>query len=33
VRDLADLYEAGEFSEPAAGTPQVPDLVVRALGG
>jgi len=33
VQDLADLYEAGDFSEPAAGTPQVPDLMVRALGG
>jgi 8-oxo-dGTP diphosphatase len=33
VRDLAELYEAGDFGEPAAGTPEVPDLVVRALGG
>jgi 8-oxo-dGTP diphosphatase len=33
VHDLAELYEAGDFDEPAAGTPQVPDLMVRALGG
>jgi 8-oxo-dGTP diphosphatase len=33
VRDLAELYEAGGFDEPAAGTPGVPDLMVRALGG
>src|SRR5947209_16492395 len=24
VHDLAELYEAGDFDEPAAGTPQVP---------
>ena len=33
VRDLAELYEAGDFGEPAAGTDDVPDAVVRALGG
>jgi len=33
VRDLAELYEAGDFGEPAAGTQQVPEIVVRALGG
>jgi 8-oxo-dGTP diphosphatase len=33
VRDLAELYEAGDFGEPAAGTDQVPELMVRALGG
>ncbi len=32
VHDLAELYEAGDFGEPA-GTQQVPDLMVRALGG
>jgi broad specificity phosphatase PhoE len=33
VRDLAELYEAGDFGEPAAGTGRVPELMVRALGG
>jgi 8-oxo-dGTP diphosphatase len=33
VHDLAELYEAGDFGEPAAGTDQVPELMVRALGG
>lgn len=33
VHDLAELYEADDFGEPAAGTQQVPDLMVRALGG
>jgi 8-oxo-dGTP diphosphatase len=33
VRDLAELYEADDFGEPAAGTDQVSDLVARALGG
>ena len=33
VHDLAELYEAGDFGEPAAGTDGVPDLMVRALGG
>jgi 8-oxo-dGTP diphosphatase len=33
VHDLADLYEAGDFDEPAAGVDQIPDLMVRALGG
>jgi broad specificity phosphatase PhoE len=31
VHDLAELYEAGDFGEPAAG--QVPELMARALGG
>jgi hypothetical protein len=29
--DLAELYEAGDFGEPAAG--QVPELMARARGG
>jgi 8-oxo-dGTP diphosphatase len=33
VHDLAELYEAGDFGEPAAGTDEIPDLMVRALGG
>ncbi len=33
VHDLAELYEAGDFGEPAAGTPRVPDVMVRAIGG
>lgn len=33
VHDLAELYEAGDFGEPAAGTPGVPDVMVRAAGG
>jgi len=33
VHDLAELYEADDFGEPAAGTRQVPDLMARALGG
>jgi broad specificity phosphatase PhoE len=33
VRDLAELYEAGDFGEPAAGMQPVPDLMVRAVGG
>lgn len=33
VHDLAELYEAGDFGEPAAGTTGVPDFIVRALGG
>jgi 8-oxo-dGTP diphosphatase len=33
VRDLAELYEAGDFGEPAAGTDQVPEVMARALGG
>jgi 8-oxo-dGTP diphosphatase len=33
VHDLAELYEAGDFDEPAAGTPQVPEVIVRAIGG
>jgi 8-oxo-dGTP diphosphatase len=33
VHALAELHEAGDFGEPAAGTGQVPDLMARALGG
>ena len=33
VHDLAELYEAGDFGEPAAGSAQVPELMARALGG
>jgi 8-oxo-dGTP diphosphatase len=33
VHDLAELYEAGDFGEPASGTSQVPELMARALGG
>jgi 8-oxo-dGTP diphosphatase len=33
VHDLAELYEARDFGEPAAGTDQVPELMARALGG
>jgi broad specificity phosphatase PhoE len=33
IHDLTELYEAGDFGEPAAGTQGVPDLMVRALGG
>jgi 8-oxo-dGTP diphosphatase len=33
VTDLAELYEAGDFGEPAAGVDEIPDLMVRALGG
>jgi phosphohistidine phosphatase SixA len=32
VHDLAELYEAGDFDEPAACAPQVSDLMVRAVG-
>jgi 8-oxo-dGTP diphosphatase len=32
VNDLAELCEAGDFDEPAAGD-EIPDLMVRALGG
>src|ERR1700677_2977281 len=32
VHDLAELYEADDFGEPAAGTQSIPDLMVRALG-
>ena len=31
--DLAELYEAGDFGEPAGGIEEIPDLMVRALGG
>jgi 8-oxo-dGTP diphosphatase len=33
VHDLAELYEAGDFGEPAGGIEEIPDLMVRALGG
>ena len=33
VNDLPELYEAGDFGEPAAGIDEIPDLMVRALGG
>lgn len=33
VRELAELYEADDFAEPAAGTQGMSDLMVRALGG
>lgn len=33
VHDLAELYEAGDFGEPAAGRDPVPDVMVRPLGG
>ena len=33
VHDLAELYEAGDFGEPAAGTDGIPELMTRALGG
>ena len=33
VRDLAELYEAWDFGEPAAGVDEIPELMVRALGG
>lgn len=33
VHDLAELYEAGDFGEPAAATQGAPDLMVRAIGG
>jgi hypothetical protein len=33
VHDLAELYGPGDFGQPAAGTPRVPDLTVRGLGG
>ena len=33
VNDLAELYEAWDFGEPAAGVDEIPDLMVRALGG
>ncbi len=33
VRDLAELYEGWDFDEPAAGVDEIPELMVRALGG
>jgi Histidine phosphatase superfamily (branch 1) len=33
VTDLAELYEAGDFGEPTAGVDEIPDLMMRALGG
>jgi 8-oxo-dGTP diphosphatase len=33
VDDLAELYEADDFREPAAGVDEIPELIVHALGG
>jgi 8-oxo-dGTP diphosphatase len=33
VRDLSELYEAGDFGEPAAGTEGMPAVMVPAIGG
>ena len=33
VQDLAELYEAGDFGEPAEGRDEMPELMVRAVGG
>lgn len=33
VHDLAELYEAGDFGEPAARTQDLPEIMARALGG
>ena len=33
MNDLAELYEAEDFDEPAAGIDEIPDLMVHALGG
>jgi 8-oxo-dGTP diphosphatase len=33
VDDLAELYEADDFREPAAGGDEIPELIVHALGG
>lgn len=33
VRDLAGLYEAGDFSEPAASMQPLSEVMVRAVGG
>jgi broad specificity phosphatase PhoE len=33
VHDLAELYEAGGFDEPAAGTSALPEIMARAIGG
>ena len=33
VDDLAELYEASDFAEPAAGVAEIPDLIAHALGG
>ncbi|HTT92350.1 MAG TPA: histidine phosphatase family protein [Acidimicrobiales bacterium] len=33
VQDLAGLYEAADFGEPAAGREGFSDLMVRAIGG
>jgi 8-oxo-dGTP diphosphatase len=33
VQDLAELYEANDFREPAAGVDEIPELMVHALGG
>lgn len=33
VRDLPDLYEAGDFGDPAAAIEVMPDVMVPAVGG
>jgi broad specificity phosphatase PhoE len=33
VRDLAELYEAGDLGEPAAGTRALPEIMAIAVGG
>lgn len=33
VHDLAELYEAGDFGEPAARTQVLPEIMARAVGG
>jgi broad specificity phosphatase PhoE len=33
VHDLAELYEAGDFTEPAAQTQAMPEIMARAVGG
>jgi 8-oxo-dGTP diphosphatase len=33
VIDLAELCEAGDFGAPTAGVDEIPELMVRALGG
>jgi 8-oxo-dGTP diphosphatase len=33
VNDLAELHEAWDFGEPTTGAAEIPDLMVRALGG
>jgi 8-oxo-dGTP diphosphatase len=33
VHNLAELYEAGDFGEPAARTQDLPEIMARAVGG